>query len=71
MWWEEMSKEEFELYFKDLKVSIQRKLKAWYTKHAVTGLEDIYNNKIPLDIFMVFDDGDLEPATDHSDEMVI
>ena len=65
-----MSKEEFELYFKDLKITVQRKLMAWYKKYGVTGLEDVYNSKIPLDVFMVYDEEDIEPATNHSDEMV-
>ena len=65
-----MSREQFELFFKDLKVSVQKRLKAWYEEWGVTGLEDIYNSKIPLYIFAVYDEEDLLPATDHSKEMV-
>ena len=65
-----MVEEILEIYFKDLKANRQKKLKAWYASHEVTGLEAVYNNEVPIIILTVFDEGDILPAMDHSEEMV-
>ena len=42
-----MSKE-IEIYWKDLKASIKKRLLAWYKKNDFTGLEPLYNNELPF-----------------------
>lgn len=37
-----------DVYWKDLKVGIRRKLIAWYNKHNFEGLEPLYNNEAPF-----------------------
>ena len=64
-----MVKEGLEVYWKDLLKATQKKIRRFYEKHDVTGLELVYASEAPILVLMVFDEGDLD-NTDAMDDMV-
>lgn len=63
-----MTRESIEIYWKDLLKKTQKRIKAFYDKNKVTGLESIYASEDPILILMVFEDGDFD--TSAADGMV-
>ena len=58
-----MVKARMEIFWKDLLKSTQKRIKKFYDKYGVTGLETIYDNQNPIIVLMVFDEGDLIDRT--------
>ena len=58
-----MVKARLEIFWKDLLKSTQKRIKKFYDKYEVTGLETIYDNQDPIIVLMVFDQADLVDRT--------
>ena len=58
-----MTIENLEIYFKDLKASVQKKIKKFMDDRKITGMEAIYESNMPFYIFVTFDEGDMDDTS--------